>query len=238
MDALHQAGQPALVFDIPDSYDLAAEFYRWEMATAYACAILGVNAFDQPDVQDAKDRTKAKIAEYAQRKSFNEGEVLWKTESMSAFSTLPLSGESLEATLKEFLNFARKDNYIAINAYLPRDPEMNKLLQKLRTFIGEKTCCATTVGFGPRFLHSTGQLHKGGPDDGLFLQITADPTEAVDIPSQNMTFGTLERAQALGRLRSLGLPRPAHLTPAPGFSAGLTSPCKCGGDSKEIRPNW
>ena len=92
---------------------------------------------------------------------------------------------------------------MAINAYLPRNAEMEAALQELRLAIREKTGCATTVGFGPRFLHSTGQLHKGGPDSGLFLQITADPVEDLEIPGQKLTFGVLERAQSLGDYEAL-----------------------------------
>ena len=203
VEELRAAGHPALVFDIPDAYDLGAEFYRWEAATAFACAVLGVNAFDQPDVQDAKDRTKAKIAEYGQNKHFNEGDPLWENERMKVFSTMHLKGAGLAQDLQAFLGAAQKNNYIAINAYLPRNAEIAAVLQDLRSNIGVKTGCATTVGFGPRFLHSTGQLHKGGPDSGLFLQITTDPRMDVEIPTQGMSFGTLERAQALGDYEAL-----------------------------------
>ena len=206
---LRQAGQPALIIDIPDAYDLAAEFYRWETATAFACAVLGVNAFDQPDVQDAKDRTKAKIAEFAQRKQFEEGTPLYRTDGYRVYSTAAMEipqvsqGEPVAWILEAFLASARRHDYVAVNAYLPRSPEIAALLQQLRAYASQRTGCAATMGFGPRFLHSTGQLHKGGPDEGLFLQLTADPVEDVDIPTQNITFGTLERAQALGDYEAL-----------------------------------
>jgi transaldolase/glucose-6-phosphate isomerase len=203
VDDLRSAGFPVLVFDIPDPYGFGAEFYRWEVATAVACSILGVNAFDQPDVQDSKDRTRAKIAEFAREKKFAEGTPLWIKDGMSAFSPLPLAGSDRESILPAFLGLAKKNDYVAINAYLPRNSEMVTLLQELRSNIGKSTGLATTVGFGPRFLHSTGQLHKGGPDEGLFLQITADPLEDVEIPTQAMSFGTLERAQALGDYEAL-----------------------------------
>jgi transaldolase/glucose-6-phosphate isomerase len=186
---LRQSGQPALTFDLPDPYDLAAEFYRWEVATAVACAAFKVNAFDQPDVQDAKDRTKAKIAEYQQHGRFAEAE----QESIA----------NLKSKIENLLASAKPGDYVAINAYLPRNPAMEAALTKLRVAIRAKTGCATTVGFGPRFLHSTGQLHKGGADNGLFLQITADPVQDADIPTQGMTFGVLERAQSLGDLEAL-----------------------------------
>ncbi len=189
LHALQQAGHPLVVFDLTDPYDLAAEFYRWEFATAVACAVLGVNAFDQPDVQDAKDRTKAKIAEYRANGALPAGEFVRVDEAAAALET--------------FLAQARPGDYIAINAYLRRNPEMQSALTELRLKLRARTGCATTLGFGPRFLHSTGQLHKGGADNGLFLQITADSAADIEIPGQGMTFGTLERAQALGDYEAL-----------------------------------
>lgn len=189
LHALQQAGHPLVVFDLADPYDLAAEFYRWEFATAVACAVLGVNAFDQPDVQDAKDRTKAKIAEYRTNGVLPAGEFVRVDDAAAA--------------LEAFLAQARPGDYIAINAYLRRNPAMQSALTELRLKLRARTGCATTVGFGPRFLHSTGQLHKGGADHGLFLQITADSAADIPIPGQGMTFGTLERAQALGDYEAL-----------------------------------
>jgi transaldolase/glucose-6-phosphate isomerase len=189
LDALQRAGQPLVAFAMSDPYDLAAEFYRWEFATGIACAVLGVNAFDQPDVQDAKDRTKAKIAEY-------------KATGVVSPGTF-VSVEDAPAALEAFLASAKAGDYIAINAYLRRNPAMEAALTELRLKLRAKTGCATTVGFGPRFLHSTGQLHKGGADHGLFLQITADSAADIDIPGQGMTFGALERAQALGDFEAL-----------------------------------
>jgi transaldolase/glucose-6-phosphate isomerase len=177
-----------LTFEINDPYDLAAEFYRWEFATAVACAILRLNAFDQPDVQDSKDRTKVKIKEYRETGKLVEGKTV--------------SWEDLPA-LKAFLGQAREGDYVALNAYLPRNQQIVALLRRLRVAIRQQTGCATTVGFGPRFLHSTGQLHKGGPGNGLYMQITADPVNDFMIPGESLTFGALERAQSLGDLDAL-----------------------------------
>ncbi len=202
---LQKIGQPVLVYDLPDVYDLGAEFYRWEFATAVACALLGVNAFDQPDVQDAKTRTLAKINTFHRSGTLAEAEPAWKKGELSAYP----SGFSLKANanLKEvltaLLDAAKPAEYIAINAYLPRNPRLNAQLRRLRQAIQNKTLLATTLGFGPRFLHSTGQLHKGGKDNGVFLQITAQPAADLDIPTQGMSFGTLERAQALGDYEAL-----------------------------------
>jgi transaldolase/glucose-6-phosphate isomerase len=185
---LLKAGFPALTFTIDDPYELAAEFYRWEFATAVACAILRINAFDQPDVQDSKDRTKAKIKEYLETGKLVEGKtVSWEDQP----------------ALKMFLSQTKAGDYVALNAYLPRNRQMAALLRRLRLAIRKKTGCATTVGFGPRFLHSTGQLHKGGAGNGLYLQITAEPVNDIHIPDEPLTFGTLERAQSLGDLEAL-----------------------------------
>ncbi len=208
---LQTAGHPVLVFDIPDQYDLGAEFYRWEYATSVACHILGVNAFDQPDVQDNKKRTEAKITAYRQNRKLNEGNPAWEVGGVRVFSPGALTGADLAEILTNFISQARKSDpsadsgrsYVAINAYLPRNPEMAEALQKIRLAVRQRTGCATTVGFGPRFLHSTGQYHKGGPDTGLFLQITAEPEEDIEIPTRGLTFGLLERAQALGDYEAL-----------------------------------
>ena len=166
------------------------EFYRWEFAIAVACHILGVNAFDQPNVEDAKKRAKARIASYQEKGKLEAGEFVPLEETKSALSS--------------FLKRAMPGDYIAIAAFLPRTAEMIAALQDLRVAIRAKTKCAVTLGFGPRFLHSTGQLHKGGPNSGLFLQITADPQEDIEIPTQGLSFGTLELAQALGDYEALG----------------------------------
>ena len=197
------AGHPVLVFDLPDPYDLGAEFYRWELATAVACSILRVNAFDQPDVQDSKDRTKAKIAAYQKSGKLEQPEPFLKKDGIELAGPLPPAGKSLSRALKAFLESAAEHDYVAINAYVPRNPETAKRLAALRGVVGARTGCATTLGFGPRFQHSTGQLHKGGPDNGLFLQITAHLTEDVEIPGEGMTFGLLEHAQALGDYEAL-----------------------------------
>jgi transaldolase/glucose-6-phosphate isomerase len=187
--ALRAAGQPVLEIPVSESYDLGAEFYRWEIAIAVACHILGVNAFDQPNVEDAKKRAKARIADYQEKGQLEKGE----------FVPLQDAGPALS----DFLNDSKEGDYIAIAAFLPRTGEMTAVLQDLRVAIRDKTKRAVTLGFGPRFLHSTGQLHKGGANNGLFLQITADPVNDIDIPTQGMSFGTLELAQALGDYEAL-----------------------------------
>ena len=187
--ALMAGGHPVLVLPVSDAYDLGAEFYRWEVATAVTCHILGVNAFDQPDVEDAKQHARDKISEYQREGRLDEGECISMGNAASA--------------LKAFLKAAHAGEYIAVNAFLPRTQPFINNLQVFRVALREQTGCATTLGFGPRYLHSTGQFHKGGPANGIFLLITADPRQDIDVPEQRFTFGTLQRAQALGDYEAL-----------------------------------
>jgi len=205
-----------------DPYDLAAEFYRWELATAVACAVLGVNSFDQPDVQENKTLTKNKLDVYKSIKHLDEGDPIWSGQGGRIFGTACeeiAKAKDLPEAVRAFLAQAKQGDYVAINAYLPRNPLMKQKLQALRKKVQDVTGLPTTLGFGPRFLHSTGQLHKGGPDSGMFLQITADPVEDIEIPTQGVSFGVLERAQALGDLESLvGRKRRAIRLNVPGIT--------------------
>ncbi len=189
ISALKAAGFPVLEFAVNSPYDSGAEFYRWEIATVVACHILGVNPLDQPDVQDSKLRTLAKIKDYQSTGKLAEVDLVEMKDA--------------KAALNEFLAQAAAGNYVSINAYLPRNGENIEALQKLRAAIREKTGCAVTAGFGPRFQHSTGQFHKGGPNTGLFIQVVYNPQEDMEIPTQGLTFGTLLRAQALGDYEAL-----------------------------------
>jgi len=164
---------------------------------------LGVNAFDQPNVESSKKITKAKIADYQQKGMLEEGKPVWIGEGVEMYSSSALQGESLETILQNFLQEAEPNGYVAINAYLPRNDEMIKALQALRVVIRAKTGNAVTAGFGPRFQHSTGQFHKGGPKNARFIVITAEPAADFEIPSEGLTFGTLIRAQALGDYEAL-----------------------------------
>jgi len=200
---LLDAGHPVLTIDVQDPYDLGAEYYRWEYATAVACAVLGVNAFDQPDVQDSKSRTGKVIDHFHQKGKLEESRPVWKGDGVNVYGQAGTSSGSVREILKDFLKQGCEGDYIAINAYLPRNPQSISDLLTLRTAIHKKTKLATTVGFGPRFQHSTGQLHKGGKNNGLFVQITADPVSDIEIPGEGMTFGILELAQAAGDLEAL-----------------------------------
>jgi transaldolase/glucose-6-phosphate isomerase len=187
--ALKHVGHPVIEFAMKDPYDAGVEFFRWEIAVAAACHILGVNAFDQPDVQDSKNRTKARIAEYQET---------WKLPDVDLTEE-----RDAQRALNDLLAGVETGTYIAVNAYLPRNEETQRALQLFRVALREKTKCAVTVGFGPRFQHSTGQFHKGGPNKGLFIQLVYDAQEDLEIPTQGLTFGTLLRAQALGDYEAL-----------------------------------
>src|SRR5258706_8483442 len=201
--SLREAGYPVVEFTIPTVYDIGAEMFRWEIATAAACWIIGVKAFVQPYVESSKKITKAKIADYQKRGKLKEGKPAWKKDGVLVFSPIGVTGASLKAVLNGYLKKAKAGSYVAINAYLPRNGAMVGALQALRVAIRAKTGNAVTAGFGPGFQHSTGQFHKGGIKNGLFLVITAEPEKDFEIPTEGMTFGTLIRAQALGDYEAL-----------------------------------
>jgi transaldolase / glucose-6-phosphate isomerase len=201
---LRKAGHPVLELPFDNPYDLGAAFYRWEYAIAVACAILGVNAFDQPDVQDAKNRTYAKVEAYRHTHRLDEEQPLWQGEGVRLYGkSLPAASGDLKQILSAFLGEAQTGDYVAVNAYIPRNARNDTILHKIRKSILERTHLATTSGFGPRFQHSTGQIHKGGKNNGLFLEITARETDDLEIPGQAISFGAFERAQALGDLEAL-----------------------------------
>ncbi len=203
---IRKAGHPVIALDMTNEYDLAGQIYLWEYATAVACSIIGVNAFDQPDVQDSKDRTHAKVDAFHKLGHLEEGQPAWKGIDGMAFGKIDSAMKQAKTTgelITKFLGQVKAGDYVAINAYVPRNSRTFNRLQKLRKSIQKLTGTATTLGFGPRFQHSTGQLHKGGPDSCVILQITMDPTRDMEIPDENIRFGVMERAQALGDLEAL-----------------------------------
>jgi glucose-6-phosphate isomerase len=198
------AGLPIGEIDLSEPSALGAEFVRWEVATAIAGALLEVNPFDEPNVQQAKDATAALLDSYAATGSFGvaapqktigEGVALTLTSAAAAL----LDGRPPEA----FLTLIRQGDYFGILAFLGPDAELLAPLNALRLSVRERTQAATMFGYGPRYLHSTGQLHKGGPDTGVFLLVSATPREDIEIPGRPYSFGTLEQAQALGDFTSL-----------------------------------
>ncbi len=191
---LEKSGHPTVRILLKEKLDLGNEIFRWEMAVASAGAVLGIHPFNQPDVQLAKDFAR----EVMERKE----EVRKETESPEDALSIE-EPEKLGKALRAWIDQTHHQDYIALQAYLPSSSKMTAALQDLRSELLRQTMCATTLGYGPRFLHSTGQLHKGGPNRGLFLQILDEPSADVSIPETDYSFGTLIRAQALGDYKAL-----------------------------------
>ena len=176
------------------------------MATAVAGMILGIDPFDQPNVQESKDATRELLDAFRRDGSLPAQPPLVTERGASAYAEGRVRGgapASVADALGALLAAVRPGDYLAFLAYLPQEPEAEAALARLRDAARNALGVATTAGFGPRFLHSTGQLHKGGPDNGVFLQLTADPRRDLSIPGWSESFGTLIAAQALGDLRSL-----------------------------------
>ena len=207
LDKLAAAGQPIVWRTLSDSYDLAGEFFLWEFATAVAGWRLGINPFDQPNVQESKDATKALLDYFKANSRLQEQESLATDETLTVYASertqpsLP-RGSVLDA-LRAHLSAVRAGDYIALLDYIEETPEIEEVLQLIRTSLRDGTRCAVTTGYGPRFLHSTGQLHKGGPDSGVFIQITAGDKVDLPIPEEPYSFSVLKQAQALGDFQSL-----------------------------------
>ncbi len=199
--ALRAGGLPLVTLDMADLLDLGAEFFRWEFATAVAGAALRIDPFDQPNVQESKDNTNSVLASYEQTRTLPQENPAASDSHASLYGGEP--SRSVAAALRAHLDTAAAGDYVALMAYVTPDAANLETLQSLRTAIRDSRRVATTLGFGPRFLHSTGQLHKGGPNTGVFIQITADDAVDMPIPGKPFSFSTLKQAQAAGDLRSL-----------------------------------
>jgi hypothetical protein len=199
--ALRDAGQPVVTIDMDDLLDVGQEFFRWEIAVATAGSILGINAFNQPNVQESKDNTNRLLDVLREEGQLPKAKPDLVEPPLQVYAEE--TAATVDGTLKQFLRAAHPGDYVALLAYLTESGDTNRSLQGIRLHLRDSLGLATTVGYGPRFLHSTGQLHKGGPNTGLFLQLTADAPEDVPIPGQPYTFGDLRRAQAMGDLEAL-----------------------------------
>ena len=192
---------------LDDPLDVGGEFVRWEVATAAAGIVLGIDPFDQPNVQESKDATTSLLEAFRSTGALPQPAPLVSEPGIAVTADPAALGDSpvtVDGALRQLLTSLRPgSDYFAILAYLPPDAELEARLQRMRVLVRDSIGAATTLGFGPRFLHSTGQLHKGGPDSGVFLQITADPAKDLPIPGWAESFGTLIAAQALGDLTSL-----------------------------------
>lgn len=212
--ALAAAGHPVVQIEVQDLYDIAGEFFRWEMATIIAGQRLGINPFDQPNVESAKVLARRMVAAFQEKGRLPRLTPAVEENGMAAFSEAP--ARSLQEALQSFLAQAQREegpakprSYVALQAYITPTAEVDAALKTLAHKIRDRHRLATTIGYGPRFLHSTGQLHKGDAGNGLFMQFTADIGEDAAIPDKageeasRMTFGTLLAAQALGDRQAL-----------------------------------
>ena len=207
LKALEAAGHPVVYRKLADLYDLGAEFFLWEMATAFAGWRLGINPFDQPNVQESKDATKALLEKYKQAGKFAEQPALASDGQLTVYGGGDAGESSPTLSVPEALRAhcakIKPGDYVALLTYLEETPEVEKAVREIRTTVRKATRCATTDGFGPRYLHSTGQLHKGGPDSGVFIEITAPDKVDFQVPEASYTFSVLKDAQALGDFQSL-----------------------------------
>ena len=210
IERLEAAGQPVVRLRLRDIWDMSAEFFRWEFATAVAGALMGINAFDQPNVQESKDNTDTILERYQQTHELKQPPATLRTQSGHVSLVAPGAQDermrqagSLQAAFETYARESRPGDYFALLAYIQRTPGTEAALQRIRLRLRDTRHTATTLGYGPRFQHSTGQLHKGGANTGLFLQFVAETHNDLSIPDAPYTFGTLKAAQALGDLQSL-----------------------------------
>jgi len=201
--AIEKAGHPVIRITLPNIYTLGQEFFRWEIATAVAGSIIGINAFNQPDVEASKIETKKLTSQYESTGSLPAESPFFVSKDAKLFAdeknTVDLAGgKTLADVLKTHLSRIRTGDYFAVLGYIPMNAENEKALQAIRHSVRDAKKGATCLGFGPRFLHSTGQAYKGGPNSGVFLQITCDDATDLAVPGQKYTFGVVKAAQARG----------------------------------------
>jgi transaldolase / glucose-6-phosphate isomerase len=204
--ALEKAGQPVVRITMADTYDLGAEFFRWEIATAVAGAIIGINPFNQPDVEASKIATRSLTSEYEKTGSLPPEQPILEESGIKLFTDQINAAELAKATkdkslagyIKAHLSRIKAGDYFAVLGYIQMNAEHEHDLQVIRHAIRDGKHVATCLGFGPRFLHSTGQAYKGGPNTGVFLQITCDDSVQLPVPGQKYTFGVVKNAQARG----------------------------------------
>jgi len=207
IDALQHAGHPVVRIDIRDIYDIGQEFFRWEMAVAVASSIMAVNPFDQPDVEASKVATRALTSAFEHTGSLPADAAIYEESGISLFTDASnadalhkaLGGDrSLVGYLRAHLNRLEQGDYFAILAYLAANQPHREPLQVMRHMVRDHKHVATSLGFGPRFLHSTGQAYKGGPNSGVFLQVTCDDAKDISVPGQRYSFGVVKAAEARG----------------------------------------
>jgi transaldolase / glucose-6-phosphate isomerase len=203
VEALEKAGQPVVRIAVQDPYAIGEEFFRWEIATAVAGSIIGINAFNQPDVEASKIATRKLTSEYETAGKLPAEEPFFEGDGVKLYADPKnadalKSGKTLTGILKTHLSRAGVGDYFALLGYITMNAENESALQSIRHTVRDKKKVATVLGFGPRFLHSTGQAYKGGPNSGVFLQITCDNAIDFTVPDQKYTFGVVKAAQARG----------------------------------------
>ena len=212
VSAIEKAGQPVIRITMVDAHDLGAEFFRWEIATAVAGSIIGINAFNQPDVEASKVATRALTSEYEKNGSLPAEAPVLEDSGIKLFTDAKNAAElaasagsdkTLAGYLKAHLGRIKAGDYFAVLGYIQMNAEHEDALQKIRHAVRDRKKVATCLGFGPRFLHSTGQAYKGGPNSGVFLQITCDDAVELPVPQQKYTFGIVKAAQARGDFQVL-----------------------------------
>ena len=202
--ALGAAGHPVVRIRWQDLYDVGGEAAKWFVATAIAGRLLGINPFDEPNVQESKDRTKALLGEYAREGRLRDEPPACEEPQVAVYGDAGAGASgALSDRLRAFFHRLRPGDYAAVLSFLPRTPALDRAAETLRGRLGARLGVATMLGFGPRYLHSTGQLYKGGPDSGLFLLLTAEERDDLPIPGAPFSFGTLKRAQALGDFQAM-----------------------------------
>jgi transaldolase/glucose-6-phosphate isomerase len=210
--ALEEAGHPVVRINLAETIDIGQEIFRWEIATAVAGSILGINPFNQPDVEEAKVAARNLMAEFSAKGKLppetplvRDGVISLFTDPRNADAIATAAGgtKTVEAYLKAHLSRIKPGDYFAINAYVEMNDGHDRQLNSIRHAVRDTKRVATTLGYGPRFLHSTGQLHKGGPNTGVFLQITCDDAADLPIPGEKFSFGVLKQAQTLGDFKVL-----------------------------------
>jgi glucose-6-phosphate isomerase len=200
VDQLERAGHPVVRIDWPDRHALGAEFFRWEFATAVAGAVLGVNPFDQPDVEAAKVVTRRLAADFERTGRLPGDDPVFEDPQLRVYmpaAQVP-AVRSAAGCLSKLLGDLRDGDYFAILAFIEMNDSHRRSLAAIRNLVRDHRCMSTSVGFGPRYLHSTGQAHKGGPNTGVFLVVTCDDQRDIPVPGHGYTFGTIKLAQARG----------------------------------------
>ena len=205
VEALERAGHPVARICVKDVWHIGQEFFRWEIAVAVAGAIIGIDPFNQPDVEASKKATRALTDAYAASHTLPEETPIFRENGLALYADPRNAAElgrhnTLQGYLRSHMDRVHAGDYVALLAYIRRDARTEETLTGMRARIRDKTLAATCLGFGPRFQHSTGQAYKGGPNTGVFLQITCDDPADIDVPGEGYSFGVVKAAQARGDL--------------------------------------